>query len=156
MSTVTVKELEDLIQSIDEKETKISEIEAEQKVRKAETAKLLLTAYNYLVELNLEKFPSKFGTLEVDDKSSVKVPKTVEDKALLWEWMREKGIFDAYATVNSRSLQSLFKAERDVAKRNGEDMVVWTIPGIEPPTTFKTAKLKTSKKLKELSNDEDT
>lgn len=79
-----------------------------------------------------EKYVTSFGSVSVTDKLSVKVPKLPEDKEKLFNWLREKEIFNHYATVNSMALNSLYKAEFEAS-----DDLDFSIPGITEVTAFK-------------------
>jgi hypothetical protein len=63
---------------------------------------------------------------------SVKVPKDDDAKRELFEFLKEKGLYDDYVTVNSQSLNSLFKALNEEAAQNG--ILDFSIPGLEEPT----------------------
>jgi trans-2-enoyl-CoA reductase len=70
-----------------------------------------------------------FEGVSVYTKASCKIPQDPMDKQALFDWMQEKGIYDAYRTVNSQSLNSLVKHEYDLAKERGE--FDFKIPGLE-------------------------
>jgi hypothetical protein len=77
------------------------------------------------------KTPS--GTIELRERSSVKVPDSPEDKKALFEWMQSKGIFWRYANVNSQSLNALYRSEAEIAATEGKE---FTLPGVGAPTVF--------------------
>lgn len=83
-----------------------------------------------------------WGTLFSKRKQSVKVPKTIEDKQLLFDWIRKtKGedVLMGYLSIHSGSLNTFFNAERkialDEAKKNNQviDIDEFRLPGIEAP-----------------------
>lgn len=144
MSEVTVQELDDMIGSYLEYEeviTKESEVLAE-KSKKLETlrAKIVLT----LKDLNREEYESPVGKAEIVKKWRVNLPATDQDKAALFEHLRERKIFDKYATVNSNSLNSLYMADWKAAEREGKGMD-YKMPGIEEPKLYETSKIKPKK-----------
>ena len=132
---VTVEELDLLVSDIF---TKKKEIEASELVTSGlnkELAVLKGRAVNYLTELGREDFKSPYGNVSISQKWRINMPATDEDKAALFDWMRERQIFDRYATVNSNSLNSLYMAEWEDAKKRGEGMT-FSMPGIGEPKLF--------------------
>lgn len=94
------------------------------------------------LEATLEYFgkdgwDSKYGKVEIRKRTSVKTPKTEEDKRALFAWLEEKGIFWSTTSVNSQTLNALYKAEFEA----GNDK----IPGIGEPEIYSTVILKPSK-----------
>jgi len=75
--------------------------------------------------------------LILSQRATVPTPKTEEEKRALFAWLEEKGIYWQYASVNSQSLNALYKAERDAAVERqdldfkipgvGEENIQWTL-----------------------------
>ncbi len=145
MTSVTVEDLDKLVSEIADKEKDIDIIEAELKEKNKAVAELKMQAVGYLKELGREKYAAPFGTVSLTEHWSVKMPTTPENKEQLFNWMREKGIFDSYATVNSNSLKALFKSERDLAVKEGQDPLLFVLPGLEPATVFEGLKFTKAK-----------
>ncbi len=144
-ASVTVLELDMLLKTIGEKQEAADKVEATLKEMNAEIEGLCLQGKNYLKELDREKYHSPYGLFEIKQRWSVKVPATDADKTALFSWLEEKGIFERYATVNSASLQSLVKLERETWLKEGNNPMDFSIPGLEPATLYETAKLKANK-----------
>jgi len=89
------------------------------------------TAVNYLTELKRDSYRSPVGTVSIREYNTVATPKTDEDKMKLFDFLREKDIFIRYATVNSKSLNSLYKACLEEANQAGE--LNFEIPGVGAP-----------------------
>ena len=86
-----------------------------------------------LQENDMEKYASKHGTVFRVKRESVRVPKGPEEKAEFFAWLKNKGIYDELVTVNSVTLNALYKQESEVA--NDPD---FKIPGIgESTVTFR-------------------
>lgn len=118
------------------------EKEIEKEVEQTEKKKEELRAYKTWLQTNLEYFgkdgwDSKYGKVEIRKRTSVKTPKTEEDKRALFAWLEEKGIFWSTTSVNSQTLNALYKAEFEA----GNDK----IPGIGEPEVYSTVILKPSK-----------
>jgi hypothetical protein len=88
-----------------------------------------------LKELGRKNYQSPHGTVGITNKWRVNLPQTDADKAKLFDWMRERGIYERYVTVNSNSLNSLFLEEWDAAKKRGEGME-FRLPGVPEPKLF--------------------
>jgi hypothetical protein len=76
------------------------------------------------------------GKVTISEQLSVTTPKTPEEKQQFFDWLkRELGDdgFWAYATVNSQSLNSLYKLKFNEYASRGE---VLEIDGLQPATSF--------------------
>jgi hypothetical protein len=62
--------------------------------------------------------------LRIDKRA--RVPKTDEDKELFFGWLKEKGYYDQYVTVNSASINALVKQEAALS-----DDPEFRVPGLE-------------------------
>ena len=77
-----------------------------------------------------------FGRVTVKEELSVRTPKTPEDKQKFFDWLRNhmgEDAYYAYMTVNSRSLNSLYKQK---VEEYGEQGKVLEIDGLESPSSF--------------------
>jgi hypothetical protein len=128
----TVKELDELVEQIFAQREKIEEMDAAVTVENKILAALEKKAADWLDELGRDKFQSPKGTVYVQEKWRFNLPQTDEDKKLFFDWLRAKGIFDKYATVNSNSYNSLLLAEWEAAKEAGEGMH-FSVPGVPEP-----------------------
>lgn len=147
MSTVTVKELDDLIAEIVKQEDIIEQKEEELSNENKKLMELNAKAVSYLKELDREDYKSAVGTAAIKQEWTVRNPETDADKELLFEHLRERGIFNKYATVNNRSLNSLFKSDWEEAKKRGEGLE-FSLPGIKPAQLFEKFKLTRPRKKK--------
>lgn len=141
---VTVQELDELVKELKEKNQIKDKIEDELKSCNKEIGGLEAKITLYLKELGRESYESPHGKVSIKQKWSVNLPADDLAKREFFEWLRENNIFDKYATVNSRSLQSLFKAEWDEAKKKGEGFN-FTLPGLLPPKLYETTEFKENK-----------
>ncbi len=85
-----------------------------------------------LTEANLPSFKSEYGNVFISHRLSVKTPKTPEDRAVFFNYLRLEGVFDSMITVNSATLNSFYKAQIEEAKARGEDD--FEIPGLTEVT----------------------
>jgi len=75
------------------------------------------------------------GKATVSTELSVKTPKTNEEKVAFFSWVKAnmgQDAHDAYMTVNSRSLNTLYKQASEEAAARGE---VLDIDGLEQPSS---------------------
>lgn len=131
-SEITVAKLQDLCQRFkvykDEKkalEDKASEMSAE--IQKLET-KIL----EYLKENGMDSFRGDFGLISLKINRSVRQPETHEDKIALFNYLRDKNVFEEMVTVNSRTLSSWAISEIEAKEREG--CYGWAPPGLKQPS----------------------
>jgi len=89
-------------------------------------------ALEVLVASNLKSFKSAHGTVGVTVRTSVKTPKTLEEKAALFAYLKEIGMYDELVSVNSTTLNSLYKSKLEEAQAQGQDDFV--LPGVGEPS----------------------
>ncbi len=87
-----------------------------------------------LADHDMSSFKSSRGTVVRAVRYTVPTPKTIEDKVAFFDWLnKEKGreVYWTYASVNSQSLNSFYKAEMEAAKEAGN--FNFKIPGLAEP-----------------------
>lgn len=99
----------------------------------------LLDALNSKILLLLEahnknKWETNSGVFQIRERTSVRTPKTDEEKRKLFEWLQNKGIFWSTVSVNSNTLNALYKNQMEVAAQEGTDVV---IPGVGEPEIYR-------------------
>lgn len=94
-----------------------------------------------LEENNLKSFKSEYGDVGAREKASVKIPQG-ENREVFFNYLREKGDFDALITVNSQTLNGWYKIEAEKAREAGQ---FFFVPGLEIPITSKTLYMKKGK-----------
>lgn len=136
---VTVTDLDKLVVEYFVKQAEKKDKEAVVSAVNKEIAAIEIKLANYLKALNRTDYKHTAGTVRAVKKWRVNMPATDADKAALFDWMRERGIFDQYATVNANSLNSLYMAEWEKVKRESpEDALTFTLPGIGERKLFET------------------
>lgn len=73
-------------------------------------------------------------------KTSVTTPKTMEDKQLLFQFLRERGVFDELVSVNSQTLNSFYKDCAEQALKEG--VLEFIMPGVGRPNEYVSLKLR--------------
>lgn len=143
---ISVKELDSVLETLAQLETEKDVIAETLKEKNKQISSVELRVTEVLRSLEREEYDSPHGKVTFEEVFNVKMPSD-ETKEQLWTWMREKGIYDRYASVHATSLKSLFKAERNAAIQNGEDPLTFALPGMEPATIFEKIKFKPKRKV---------
>ena len=126
-AVTALRELKDEYQT---ENTKVKELYAKVKEAEAKVISLLQQTgkTRYIVE--------GVGQVSTTETLSVSTPKTPEQKQAFFAWLREELGEDGYltyATVNSNSLNSLYKQKVEEYGERGE---VLRIEGLEEPTSY--------------------
>lgn len=129
---VSAKELDDLLAELSAKEKEKDEHAEKGTVINKEYSRLLFRAQVFIKELGRTDYVGPAGKVEIKESWRVNLPKTDQDKVVFFDYLRERGIFDKLATVNSNSLNALYRAEWEEAKGRGEGMT-FAMPGIPAP-----------------------
>lgn len=89
-----------------------------------------------IIEASEIKGVKMYGfNFSVVEKASVKTPKTLEEKAALFEYLRSINLFDEMVTIHSTSLNSLYKEKAKEAAEQG--ILMFQMPGVEEPKPYK-------------------
>lgn len=131
---VTLREFEALIENAYILDKRKEELELAAEAIGLELGQLKTKLLTFMEQFEKTSYKSKFGNIIRVQKSSVKVPKDPESKAKFFEYLDQKGIKDDILTVNSNTLNSFYKAEKESAIAAGAEE--FSIPGLEPPTVF--------------------
>lgn len=138
-ANIEVARVDEINNRILARQLKIDSLKEEQSALQAENDKDESILQGILEHLGRTKWVSEFGTIELRERKSVKIPRTPEDKKMLFEWLQTKGIFWEYVGVNSASLNSIYKTESEIAEQEGKDFL---LPGVGAPTSTITTVLK--------------
>lgn len=139
---ISVKDITTAIEKLRDADTIAKEKKAAYSVANAEVDDLKRQVIEMLTTSGLKNFKLPgVATVSVVEKLSVQTPKTHEDKEKFFSWLKEQGeaMYLQYASVNSNSLNSLFKMKQEEYAENGE---VLDIPGLGDPTSYTTLSLK--------------
>lgn len=132
VAEVTLAEMNGLAASIAQlrdEEDAASQVKkkATQALEAVETRMLTL-----LLENNLQNYKAPAGLCSVTARTSVKTPKTPQEKQALYDYLKAQGRFDDLISVNSATLNSYYKEEFELAKERGDDD--FKIPGLTEVT----------------------
>jgi hypothetical protein len=106
----------------------------------AEFTTLQLEIINILESMNIDSVKTHGFNFFIEEKASVKTPKTLEEKRMLFDYLTSQGMFDEMVSVNSMTLNSYYKAMAQQAAEQG--ILDFKMPGIEEPSMYKTLKMR--------------
>jgi hypothetical protein len=145
---VTVADLDALILQIKEKEDVIEAAERVVKDHNIELGTLKGKAAAYLIELKRTEYTSPIGKIENKKTERVNLPESIPEKLQFFDHLKEKGMFENYATINSASLNAYYFREREQYIRDGGDPMLFSLPGVPAPKSFVKLEFKESKESK--------
>lgn len=132
---VTVSDLDALVEKIFQQRQKIEALGEETTKLNLELAKMKEQMVLFLKELGREKYATPLGTVSIKERWSVTTPKSPEDRAAFFNYLKEKGLYEELVSVNSQTLNAFFRSEWDAAIEKGEAMT-FKIPGLSEPKVF--------------------
>lgn len=132
---ISIKEMDDNLAHLRKLKDEYEEKSAESKMAYAKLKEQEAKVIDMLERSGKKKYVSDFGNATLVQELSVKTPKTPEQKRAFFEWVEKnlgEDARDVYMTVNSRTLNSFYKEQSQLAAERGE---VLNIDGLEEPTS---------------------
>lgn len=142
---VTVKELDAILEKLKALSVKKEEIAESLSEVNKEIQRLEGQCDKWLEELGRKDYASQDGKVERKETLSVRMPENPLEKEKFWKYLEEQGLFKKYATVQSNSLNKIFKEALKEAEEKGEDPMLFNLPGLPPPVLDRFAKFKAAK-----------
>lgn len=135
MST-TIQEMEQIVQEIAELRSQEAQASLAKKgiTEKLEAAELKMITI--LTEAGIPSFRGSSGLVSISHRTSVKTPKTLEDREKFFSYLKERGVYDSMISVNSQTLNSFYKSEIELAQQEGRDG--FEVPGLNEVTIQET------------------
>jgi hypothetical protein len=90
---------------------------------------------------DLDKFTDDGITVSITERTSVQVPKTLEQKHAFFEYLKERGIYEEMVSVNSARLNAFYKEEERLQLEQGN--IDFKIPGLDEVTTYQQLNVRT-------------
>lgn len=134
--SITVEELENAAAQIAALRERESELSNQKKVITAELEQSEAKFLDMLKSEDMTSYKSKVGTIGISHRSSVKTPKSPEERKAFFAYLQSKGIFDSMISVNSMTLNAWYKRELDSAIEQGKDD--FEVPGLTGLTLTET------------------
>jgi len=126
--SMTIDEMNRLCEDIATTRDTVAEISREKKEAQERLDELEATLLQQMLDAGMHHYASPVGKFGLSARTSVKTPKTPEDRAKFFEWLKSIGVYDQTITVNSQTLNALYRKELEQAQAEGRDDV--QIPGI--------------------------
>ncbi len=131
---ITIKCIDELIEDSVELEQCVADLSAVSVTLNKLRMRMASKAACFLKALGREDYDSPTGTIKIKKEWAIRMPKDDDDKKLLFEYLRERGMFDRLATVNVASFKAFFKADwKAAAKKDPDALVLFTMPGVSQP-----------------------
>lgn len=137
-SDILQRKLKEAAKLKDDLNTAESEVDALKKILTPLSYEIL----KIMEETEVEKVSAHGYTFFIEERETVKTPKTAEEKREFFDFLRSKDLFDDMVSINSSTLNSLFKSLNNEAIEAGN--LDFRIPGLEAPTSSKSLKLRKS------------
>lgn len=119
---------------------KIASLEHDLKSLKSDYTEVSNQILKILDLTMLDKVSANGHLFYKDLRQSVTIPRTIEDKKRLFEYLQSKDMFYDFVSVNSMTLNALYKSLADDALKEGN--LDFELPGVGKPTSYTTLKLK--------------
>jgi len=132
MPEVTIKELENLSKELFDLYQEEEKLANELKVKRLFMTEKEVKFQALLESAGKDSYHSEIGTFSIVERKSVKIPKTIEAKSLLFSWLKEQNIYDEVVSINSQTLNKLYRESLEESEKKGD--VFFRIPGLEDPT----------------------
>ena len=140
---INVGEFEALCKEVFELKAKEDVLENQMKELGAEIDSRKKKIMGILDSMGKEKhFVGGMGTLFIQNRFTVSMPKEPTQKKAFYDYLREKGIFEDLVTVHSQTLNAYYKNELAAAAEVGN--VDFKIPGLAEPNLVKTLAVRKS------------
>ncbi len=144
-SVITTSELDDLGKKYQAKYAEYETAKAISSTLYAEAEELEGKLVEALNQAGKSKYHVEgIGTFSFQNKMSVKTPKTIDEKKLLFEYIRTthgEVFYLDKISVNSQTLNKLYNEDLASAKERGVDPSLFHIPGLEQPTVMQSLRL---------------
>ena len=126
---ISTAKLDQLIQDYANQRKVVDSVNDELKRQEEKLHKMDAKLIEYLESLGRSSYDSPYGKISREVRFSVKLPQG-EDKAKFFEYLKEKGVFEDMVHMNSRTLQTFYRAEMEANKATPG----WKVPGCGDPT----------------------
>lgn len=137
--SITISDMEALAKNLAEKRIEVENLKKPYSQACTELEELENKIVLTLKELGKDNYKSEYGTITRVNQWRFNLPKTPEDKAAYFQFLKEKGVFEGMATVNANTHNSFCKEEWNAAKeRDPMEALNFRIPGVEEAKVYET------------------
>lgn len=134
--SITIEEMNEQCKRVSELRSKEAAISQEKKAITNELEAEEIRLLEMLQESGNKSYRSPFGTAGFSEHTSVRTPKSQEEKEAFYAFLKQEGLYDKLISVHSTTLNSLWKSRYEEFKEsnpnaNPDD---FKLPGIEGVT----------------------
>lgn len=126
---ISTTKLDQLIQDYANQRKVVDSVSDELKRQEEKLHKMDTKLIEYLEALGRSSYDSPYGKISRETRYSVKLPQG-EDKEKFFAYLKEKGVFEDMVHMNSRTLQTFYRAEMEAHKA----IPGWKVPGCGEPS----------------------
>jgi F0F1-type ATP synthase membrane subunit b/b' len=134
---VSIEQMDDAVKKLRQAKERKSEAKAVLDAANKDYSEAEAQVMSLMQEAGKETYIAEgFGRVTLREELSVRTPKSPEEKEAFFKWIREnmgEDAYFAYMSVNSRSLNSLYKQKTEEYGERGE---LLQIDGLSEPTAF--------------------
>lgn len=143
-SEITISEMDNAVDSLSELKKQVSFLQGEIDAKNYQIREIEEKLMSYLEYFGKDKYVAKNCTIDIREHTSVRIPATEEQKEEFFNYLRSQSedLYRRMATVNSRSLNSYYKQELDIARDEGREL---SIPGLDPHKIYKKIYIRSNK-----------
>lgn len=140
----TLSEMEKLVEGLFNTKEALEQLAEQEKELQSARRDLENKIMSKLKEVGNTTYVSKFGRASIKTSLSYKIPKDIEAKKKLFEYIKNKGddVYNSLLSVNSQTLNAWAKAENQHAADNG--IFPFEIPGLDEPISYETISFRKS------------
>lgn len=132
---VTIVQLQQLCDAVLSLRGEVEAKELEVKAMNTRLTNLENKALAYIRDMNLHNFKHAGFSFGIYRRRSWALPKTEDQRTAFFNYLRERGVYDAMVSVNSATYNSFLKEQFELAEKNGES-AGFQVPGVGDPSVF--------------------
>ena len=141
--TDVLAQVKELLEQAASAQDEINRLELELKPWEARLNATKLEIQSIFEMMDIDELSANGYKFSLKTESSVKVPKTVEEKTEFFQYLEKEGLFYEVVGVNSMTLNKFYKEKAAEALEQGN--IDFRLPGIETPKEYNVLKIKKGK-----------
>ena len=135
---ITIEEIEATAKQMADKRIECEELKKPLTQANKELEEIEQKLVAMLKEVGKDSYRSEFGTATRVTKWRVNLPQG-EDKLKFFEFLKERGVYENMATINSNTLNSFYMEQWENAKKDDPMAALnFSLPGISEPKAYET------------------
>ena len=144
-SDIAARKINELVEVMLKLQDEADVFDEQAKEKRKEYARHQVTVAGILEHLGQDAYLTPLAKVSVSEKTSYALPAGLENKKKFFEYLKERGVFDDMATINSNTYNGYVKEEFENALKKGEFLNIPGVPEAKVHRTIKLTKLKQGK-----------